>query len=98
MSDATTTPATAPIPDFAWKRTSKQRYNEMLNVLPPRDWTHGAFLVGEAYDHEGANYAARYQVYRQVGMDLFIMGTRPVTFLEFKTLILQRVDASTVVE
>jgi len=32
-----------------WKETTEQRYNDMLDVLPPLDWRNGGFYVSEAY-------------------------------------------------
>lgn len=32
-----------------WKETSVQRYNDMLDVLPPVQWFRGGFFLSEAY-------------------------------------------------
>ena len=84
MTDATATPATT-VPNFSWERSTEQRYHEMLNVLPPREWKGRSFLVGEAYDHEGPRYTARYRMFRQEG-ELFLMSSRPVAVSEFEVL------------
>jgi len=32
-----------------WKETTEERYNDMLEILPPLKWTRGGFFVSEAY-------------------------------------------------
>jgi|GEM_PF-3287787 len=43
------------------EEVSEERYNEMLEVLPPQAMVANAFLVGEPTDHEGGR--ARYELY-----------------------------------
>lgn len=66
-----------------WEPSTAEKYNEMLEVLPPLAWSRGAFLVGEAYDHDIATGRARYQAYRQVGPRYFA-SSRPLTILELR--------------
>jgi hypothetical protein len=33
-----------------WKEITAERYDEMLNVLPPMQWTNGGFFLSELYD------------------------------------------------
>ena len=70
---------------ITWAATTEERFMEMLEVLPPADGTHGygAFLVGEAYDHDAGNGQPRYQAYRQRGKEFFA-GNRPMTRAEFR--------------
>ena len=35
-----------------WKRVTEERYDDMLNVLPPLAWVGHGFLVGEAWDQD----------------------------------------------
>lgn len=61
-----------------WVETTEEMYDEQLNVLPPEEWEHGSFLVGEAWNHNSNNesvyacfmrfdgrYYARYLTRRQ---------------------------------
>ena len=32
-----------------WKETTEQRYNDMLDILPPLRWTNGGFFISETY-------------------------------------------------
>jgi len=32
-----------------WKETTKERYNDMLDILPPVKWFNGGFFISEAY-------------------------------------------------
>jgi len=32
-----------------WKENTEQRYNDMLDILPPLKWTRGGFFISEAY-------------------------------------------------
>jgi len=32
-----------------WEETTEERYNDMLDILPPLKWTRGGFFVSEAY-------------------------------------------------
>jgi len=42
---------------YTISETTRGKYNEMLEVLPPKYYKNGAFLVGEATDHkDGARY------------------------------------------
>jgi hypothetical protein len=33
-----------------WKEISAERYDDMLNCLPPLEWTNGGFFISELYD------------------------------------------------
>jgi hypothetical protein len=47
------------IPDFTWQPSTRERYNDQLNVLFPAEWIGQAFLVGEPYDHDHAGRPAK---------------------------------------
>lgn len=42
---------------------TEENYYLSLNAVPPRIMTTNAFLVGEAWDHNGEDGYARYQLY-----------------------------------
>lgn len=46
--------------DRSWLEVSAETYDEMLDVLPPIRMSGGAFMVGEAWDHDerGGLYSA----------------------------------------
>ena len=66
---------------ITWTLTTREMYDEMLNVLPPISWRGGAFCVGEPWDHCVATGRARYQAYWQRG-DSFCVSSRPITVAE----------------
>ncbi len=70
-------------PPLEWEITTRENYWNMLEVLPPKYHRNGAFLVGEAMDHFGANGAARYDAFKQVG-SIYYQSNRPVTVAEIK--------------
>jgi hypothetical protein len=69
------------IPDFTWQPSTRERYNDQLNVLFPAEWIGQAFLVGEPYDHDHAG-RPRYRPHRCHGGE-YQVGSRPVTVDEF---------------
>jgi hypothetical protein len=44
-----------------WKEITEERYDEMLNILPPLKWTRGGFYVSEAYTLDIYSFYQRYQ-------------------------------------
>lgn len=46
-----------PAPERLWVETTTEMSDEMLNVLPPEEWERGAFLVGEAWNHNAEGRA-----------------------------------------
>lgn len=66
----------------AWIPTTENMYQEMLNALPPRAWRGGAFLVGEAANHNDHGEAV-YTCFRKVG-DNYV--ARDLTVREFNGL------------
>lgn len=72
-----------------WRRISRARYWEMLEVLPPAAWSSGAFLVGEPTDYCAKTGRPRFSVFREEKGSIsenHFEGSRPITFAEFKEL------------
>ncbi len=67
-----------------WKAISAQRYLELLEILPPLDWSAKGFLVGEAVSHteEGAT---TFTACAEVG-DRYFESTAPITRAQFRAL------------
>jgi hypothetical protein len=68
---------------WAWEPSTAERYQDMLDVLPPAYWQGGVFAVGEPADHDAGTGRPRYDAYRQQG-DRYFVSTRPVTIAELK--------------
>jgi len=66
-----------------WVPVTEERFNEMLNVLPPAAWHNGAFLVGEASDHHAGTGRPRFTCYRERHGE-FAEYSRPMTHREFR--------------
>ena len=66
----------------AWRPCSVERYEEMLNVLPPAWHAHGGFLVGEPWDHDASDGQPRFAAFRHRG-SVFEESDRPMTRTEF---------------
>ena len=64
--------------------TTEDRYNEMLEVLPPAVWTGLGFLVGEPQDHN-AEGQPRFACFVKLG-DKFFEASRTVTVAEFRAV------------
>lgn len=73
-----------------WKRVSKARYWEMLEVLPPAVMGGGGFMVGEPYDHSAEGYP-RFAAFRQIG-DQFFEASEPMTIKEFRQIVPRAAD------
>ncbi len=63
----------------AWIPTTENMWWQMLEVLPPRAQTRGAFLVGEASHHVGGE--AVYSCFKQTGGEYF---AKNLTVKQFK--------------
>jgi len=68
---------------IVWQLTTAERYDEMLNVLPPAAWIGGAFLVGEPIDHCFATGRPRFEAYWQQGRT-YLVSSRPITIAELR--------------
>ena len=65
----------------AWIPTTENMWWQMLEVLPPRAQTRGAFLVGEASTH--VDGVAVYTCLKQSGGEYF---AKDLTFKQFKEM------------
>jgi hypothetical protein len=70
-----------------WQPTTKERYWEMLEVLPPAIMLRGGFLVGEPWDHHAINGKPRFQAYIARYGEFFV-ASRPMTIAEFKEVLI----------
>ena len=70
---------------ITWTKTTRKRYVEMLEVLPPAEWQQGGFLVGEPFDHDALTGRPRYQAFRKRGPYAYEVASRPLTVAEFRT-------------
>lgn len=68
---------------ITWTPTTAEKYEEMLNILPPAGWMRGGFLVGEPTDHDFASGRPRYDAFRQRDA-VFETASRPLTLAEFR--------------
>jgi hypothetical protein len=66
-----------------WKATTRERYHEMLEILPPALWIGGGFLVGEPMDHDFATGAPRFSAYLE-RHGSYLTSSRPLTATEFR--------------
>ena len=66
-----------------WSETTEERYDDMLNCLPPAFYGNGGFLVGEPWDHHATSGQPRYQAFRCTGGKYYV-ASRPMTRAEFK--------------
>jgi hypothetical protein len=67
-----------------WKKTTEERYYEMLGIVPPAEMTGLGFLVGEAMDHNSRG-RPRYAAFARVN-ELFYEADEPLTVAEFRAV------------
>jgi hypothetical protein len=67
-----------------WMETTREKYWEMLEVLPPACMLAGGFLVGEPMDHHAGTGHPRFSAFRSIGSRYF-ESNRPLTVKEFKS-------------
>ena len=74
---------------ITWKKTTQEKYWEMLEILPPAAMTTLGFLVGEPADHRACpvtgNFGARFEAFVKVG-DQYFVASEPMTVTGFKTI------------
>lgn len=70
---------------MTWKATTKARYWDMLEVLPPAVMGGGAFMVGEPMNHDPATGQPTFTGFKQVG-DKYFEATEPMTIAAFRKL------------
>ncbi len=77
---------------IVWEPSNAERYDDMLNVLPPKEWRGGAFCVGEPYDHDLETGQARYSAFwHRAGT--YLASSRPVTRAELRAEVDRAVAA-----
>lgn len=70
---------------ITWEDSTKERYFQMLEVLPPAAQANEAFLVGEAMDHHVGTGRPRFSCYAKTGR-AYRVASRPVTLAEFRQM------------
>ena len=68
---------------ITWTETTKEKFYEMLEVLPPATMKNGGFLVGEPWDHHALTGRPRYAAYKE-REEKFFVASRPMTRQEFE--------------
>lgn len=64
-----------------WKPSTKEIYDNALNVLPPAAWVSNGFLLGEPTDHR--NGRPTFEAHKRTKEGFFVSADS-VTFPEFK--------------
>ncbi len=78
---------------ITWARTTRAKYHEMLEILPPALWIGGAFLVGEPFDHHATTGRPRFAAYWHRGAALpwfegsYFVASRPLTRPELRAIV-----------
>lgn len=74
---------------ISWEEVTREKYEEMLNVLPPADYnrTFTAFLVGEPWDHHATSGRPRYAAF-EIRDGRYWESNRPMTRKEFRATCL----------
>lgn len=72
---------------ITWEEVTREKYEEMLNVLPPTDYnrTYTAFLVGEPWDHHATSGHPRYAAF-EISDGRYWESNRPMTRKEFRAI------------
>jgi len=70
--------------NLEWMETTPEKYDEMLNVLPPAAWKGGGFLVGEPWDH-GSDGRPRFEAFIDTGGKYYV-SSRPISLAEFNAI------------
>lgn len=72
---------------ISWTETTREHYEEMLNCLPPADYSKSftAFLVGEAWDHHAGTGRPRYAAY-EIRDGRYWEANRPMMRSEFRRI------------
>lgn len=65
-----------------WSETTKEKYWEMVEVLPPAFWAKGGLLVGEPWDHHATSGEPRFAAYIEK-YGKYLTASRPMTRKEF---------------
>lgn len=67
-----------------WTETTRERYWDMLEALPPAFQGCGGFLLGEPQDHHAGNGRPRFDGFLEAAGDKYFVSSRPLTVPEFK--------------
>lgn len=67
-----------------WTETTEERYEEMLNILPPAAMAGGAFLVGEPAIHDAEGRSC-FDAFAHIGAK-FYASSEPMSRATFRTL------------
>lgn len=70
--------------DFDWLPSSEDRWQHMLEVLPPCYWVKDLFLVGEAWRHTDEGLP-QFETHNKID-GKYVVGSRPITIAEAKQL------------
>ena len=68
-----------------WKRISKARYWEMLEILPPAVMGGGGFMVGEPCNHTPEGIPT-FAAFKQTG-EAYFEASAPMTIAEFLKVV-----------
>ena len=71
-----------------WHETTREKYWEMLEVLPPAAMGGGGFLVGEPWDHHAITGQPRFAGYAEK-QGKYWEADRPMTRKEFAAEMLK---------
>lgn len=88
-----TTYSAAPSP-MTWKKSTFERYWQMLEMLPPAAQTGNGFLVGEPVRHDGDGRAL-YTAFWQQG-DAYFESAHPMSVASFRSLVAADVTGNVV--
>jgi hypothetical protein len=70
---------------MAWHKITPERYDEMLNVLPPLIYGGVGFLLSEPHDHFGPDGRARYAAFAAIG-GAHYESLEPMTPAEYRAV------------
>lgn len=70
---------------ITWTPITAERFNELLECLPPVGWNSRGFLVGEPWDHCLLTGKPRFQACIQKGFQCFA-SSRPLTIKEWREI------------
>jgi hypothetical protein len=73
-----------------WVPITAERYDEMLNILPPIGWCAAGFLVMEPIDDCPETRLPRFGAFRQQGAEYF-ESSRPITRAEWRVMRTERI-------
>lgn len=75
------------------RQVTKDRYHEMLEILPPVKWTEKGFLVGEPTSHTAQGFAT-FAPFFTINDALFYEGDGPITRRTFSDITRAQIEAA----